>query len=149
EPADRIWRETYSIAGTAGETYHARRGIELTSVPDYGGLRWHPACPWGGGGTRACVVARVTGTVTRGPPGSPRRPVNGDMARTLGAMRGCVIRLWPDELVTTGLVIGEGVELCSRRRRASAIAARSCSPRGPAAVPPTWPTSRCSRTLRR
>src|SRR5262249_59916346 len=30
--------------------------------------------------------------------------------RTLGAMAGCVIRLWPDDVIATGLVLGEGVE---------------------------------------
>ena len=49
ELAERIWRETCSIAGTAGESYLNRRGIEIAAVPDYGGLRWHPRCPWGGG----------------------------------------------------------------------------------------------------
>src|SRR5262249_30963569 len=30
--------------------------------------------------------------------------------RTLGAVAGCVIRLWPDDAVGAGLVLGEGVE---------------------------------------
>jgi putative DNA primase/helicase len=29
---------------------------------------------------------------------------------SLGPTAGCVLRLWPDELVTLGLVIGEGLE---------------------------------------
>jgi hypothetical protein len=29
---------------------------------------------------------------------------------SLGPTSGCVMRLWPDEFVTTGLVIGEGIE---------------------------------------
>src|SRR5262249_55213761 len=36
--------------------------------------------------------------------------VDGGKPKTLGPMRGCVIRLWPDEDVTTHLVLGEGVE---------------------------------------
>jgi hypothetical protein len=29
---------------------------------------------------------------------------------TLGAITGCVVRLWPDESVEQGLVLGEGIE---------------------------------------
>jgi hypothetical protein len=84
-------------------------GGEL-AVPDYGGLRWHPRCPWGARETLPCIVSRFTDAVTGEPRGIHRRPVDGQMARTLGSMRGCVIRLWPDGAVTTGLIIGEGIE---------------------------------------
>jgi hypothetical protein len=109
ETADRIWRQSYNIAGTAGEAYLVRRGIVLADVPNFGGLRWHPNCPWEGG-TAACVLARFTDAITAEPRGIWRRPINGEKPKTLGPMRGCVIRLWPDEDVTSGLVIGEGVE---------------------------------------
>src|SRR5262249_13796042 len=46
EAAARIWKETYPIAGTAGWDYFVRRGIDLSSVPDHGRLRWHLRCPW-------------------------------------------------------------------------------------------------------
>jgi AAA domain len=51
EAAARIWRQSCSIAGTAGEVYFNRRKIDLAVVPDYGGLRFHPRCPWNGNGT--------------------------------------------------------------------------------------------------
>jgi putative DNA primase/helicase len=110
ELAAQIWRESYPIAGTAGEIYLARRGIDLAAVPDYGGLRFHPRCPWGGGETMPCVVARFTDTLNGEPRAIHRRPIDGRITRSLGPVRGCVIRLWPDDAVTTGLVIGEGVE---------------------------------------
>jgi hypothetical protein len=103
------WRETQPIVGTAGETYLLKRGIDITLLPDFGGLRWHPRCPWEGGAT-PCIIARFTDAVTGEPRGIWRRPIDGQTPRTLGAMKGCVIRLWPDEAVTTGLVTGEGVE---------------------------------------
>ena len=109
EIAKRIWRETVDIEGTPGEAYFARRGIPLNEVPNLAGLRWHPRCPWEGG-TAPCVVGRFTDSVTGEPRGIWRRPIDGDKPKSLGPMRGCVIRLWPDESVTTGLVIGEGVE---------------------------------------
>jgi hypothetical protein len=110
EAAARIWRQSCSIAGTAGEAYFNRRKIDLAVVPDYGGLRFHPRCPWNGNGTMPCVVARYTDTITGAPCGIWRRPISGEMARTLGTTKRCVIRLWPDDAVTTGLVIGEGIE---------------------------------------
>src|SRR5262249_43274015 len=82
--------------------------IELATVPDHGGLRFHPRCPWQNGETMPCVVARFTDALTGEPGGIHRRPINSDMARSLGRTKGCVIRLWPDELVTPGLVLGEG-----------------------------------------
>jgi hypothetical protein len=109
EQADRIWRESFNITATAGETYFLRRGIALDEVPDFGGLRWHPKCPWEGG-TAPCVLARFTDAVTAAPRGIWRRPIDGGKPKTLGPMRGCVIRLWRDCDVTNGLVIGEGVE---------------------------------------
>lgn len=30
--------------------------------------------------------------------------------KMLGPSNGCVVRLWPDEAITTGLVLGEGIE---------------------------------------
>jgi putative DNA primase/helicase len=109
EIAAQIWKETASIVATAGEAYLAKRGIPLNNVPSYGGLRWHPKCPWHKG-TTPCIVARFTDAVTGEPRGIWRRPINGEKPRTLGPMGGCVIRLWPDENVESGLVIGEGVE---------------------------------------
>jgi Toprim domain len=107
--ADQIWRQSYNITGTAGEAYLTCRGIALDDVPNFGGLRWHPNCPWEGG-TAPCVLARFTDAITGEPRGIWRRPINGAKPKTLGPMGGCVIRLWPDEDVTTGLVLGEGVE---------------------------------------
>jgi len=108
ELAVKTWRETIPIAGTAGERYLRKRGIEIASVPDYGGLRWHPRCIWEGGAI-PCVIARFT-DITGEPGGIHRRPINGEMARSLGRTKGCVVRLWPDEEITNGLVIGEGIE---------------------------------------
>jgi phage/plasmid primase-like uncharacterized protein len=109
EAADRIWRQSNGILGSPGEIYFSQRGLDLDEAPDAGGLRWHPKCPWEGT-IRPCVVARFTDALTNEPRGIWRRPVDGGKPKSLGPSRGCVIRLWPDENVTTGLVIGEGVE---------------------------------------
>jgi hypothetical protein len=109
--ADAIWREAVPIADTPGEDYLALRGIDLDDVPDRGGLRFHSHCPWGNG-RQPCIVARFTHAVTGAPLGIHRRPISipGAKPMSLGPISGGVIRLWPDEEVTTGLVIGEGVE---------------------------------------
>jgi phage/plasmid primase-like uncharacterized protein len=109
--ADAIWREAKPIADTAGEAYLLNRGIVLDEVPDRGALRYHPFCPFDGG-LQACIVARYTKTLTGVPLGIHRRPIHlvGTTPKAFGSTIGGVIRLWPDEDVSTGLVIGEGVE---------------------------------------
>jgi putative DNA primase/helicase len=95
---------------TAGEAYLHKRGIDIAAVPDHGGLRWHPRTPWGRGKTTGCIISRFTDIVTGEPRGIHRRPIDGQKPLTLGTMRGCVVRLWPDEQVTIGLVLAEGIE---------------------------------------
>jgi putative DNA primase/helicase len=107
--AAAIWNEATPIAGTVGEAYLAKRGIMLDDVPDRGGLRWHAKCRWGTG-TAPCVVARFTDAISAEPRGIWRRPLAGEKPKSLGPTSGCVIRLWPDDSVELGLVLGEGVE---------------------------------------
>jgi phage/plasmid primase-like uncharacterized protein len=108
-----IWRAAVPIAGTDGAAYLASRGIAMDEVPDHGGLRFHHACPYGRDGTVPAVVARYSDIVTGMPRGIHRRAiVTGTTPKTmsLGPVRGAAVRLWPDEDVTQGLVIGEGIE---------------------------------------
>jgi hypothetical protein len=110
--ADEIWKASVPIVGTPGAVYLASRGIALDRASNHGGLRWHPRCPLGDSSDyEPCVLVRYTDAITGEPRGIRRRPVRqGEKARTLGPMGGCVIRLWPDEDVTQGLCIGEGLE---------------------------------------
>jgi hypothetical protein len=129
ELVDRIWRQAGPIAGSPGASYFRGRGIDIEQLPDFGGLRWHPRCPWEGG-TACCIIARFTDAITAEPRGIWRRPIGrGHKPRTLGPMKRCVIRLWPDEAVTTGLVLGEGVE--------TVLAASQIEFRG-TLLQPTW-----------
>jgi phage/plasmid primase-like uncharacterized protein len=107
--AEQAWQEASLTPAPPAIDYLARRGISLDDLPESGGLRWHPACPWELG-TKACVMARYTDTVTGEPRGIWRRPITGEKPKTLGPMGGCVIRLWPDDAINEGLVIGEGIE---------------------------------------
>jgi hypothetical protein len=106
--AEQIWGQTTQLAPEA-MAYFERRGIPIDEVPEHGGLRWHPSCPWEGG-TKPCVIGRYTTAVDNEPRGIWRRPIDGTKPKALGPTAGCVIRLWPDDAVETGLVLGEGVE---------------------------------------
>jgi hypothetical protein len=127
QQAEAIWREAVAIADrrrsyrdelkesvaiveTPGINYLAERGITLDDVPEFGGLRFHPRCPWGQI-TLPCIVARFTDALTNAPLGIHRRRIDSrDKPLSLGPISGGVIRLWPDEHVAEGLVIGEGIE---------------------------------------
>jgi phage/plasmid primase-like uncharacterized protein len=108
EQADTIWQAS-SILGPDATSYFTRRGINIDDVPDHGGLRFHPRCPWQGGSTPA-IVGRFTTALGNEPCGIWRRLITGEKPKTLGPMAACVIRLWPDEAVEQGLVVGEGIE---------------------------------------
>jgi CHC2 zinc finger/Toprim domain len=108
ELAGEIWRATQPL-GPEAIAYFANRGIDVDQVPEHGGLRFHTHCRWNGG-TTPCIVGRFTTAISNIPRGIWRRPITGEKPMTLGPMGGCVIRLWPDEEVKLGLVLGEGVE---------------------------------------
>ena len=124
QQVERICNEAVPIEGTPGAVFFCEREIDIALVPDFGSLRWHPKCPWGSDDTAPCIVARFTDAITGEPRGIWRRPIDGREPKSmaLGPMAGCVIRLWPDDAITTGLVLGEGVEttlaaaLCVRHR---------------------------------
>jgi hypothetical protein len=105
---DRLWTQTVPLPSEA-IAYFARRGISLDDVPEQGGLRFHPRCPFDGQAL-PCIVARFTDTIIGAPGGIWRRPITGEKPKTVGPMKGHVIRLWPDDAVEQGLTIGEGVE---------------------------------------
>jgi phage/plasmid primase-like uncharacterized protein len=106
--ADEIWRAATPL-GSDAVAYFAKRGIDINAVPEHGGLRFHQRC-WWEGRTAACIIGRFTTAISNEPRGIWRRPISGEKPKSLGPMAGCVLRLWPDEVVEQGLVLGEGVE---------------------------------------
>jgi Toprim domain/Zinc-binding domain of primase-helicase len=112
EQADAIWRASSPLMRDA-INYFAQRRINIGDAPEHGGLRFHVRCPWRGG-TAPAIVGRFTTALSNEPRGIWRRPISGEKPKTLGPMAGCVIRLWPDEAVEQGLVLGEGVETVLR-----------------------------------
>ncbi len=118
-----IWGEATHLDGTQGLTYYANRGVDIGQLPKriHTALRWHGLCPWEQG-RHGCIIALMTDAITGAPKAIHRTAVSPQGQKIgrkmLGRSAGCVIRLWPDDEVTTGLVIGEGIEtvLCAATR---------------------------------
>jgi hypothetical protein len=113
--AEGIWRRTQPLGGSLGETYLLYRGCILP--PADGDLRFlaptdrHPPT----------LCARVTNAETNAPQtlhftrlaSDGRGKAGGDCDKLLLSghrKRGGVVRLWPNEAVTCGLAIAEGIE---------------------------------------
>jgi hypothetical protein len=121
--AARLWRECQVIVpGSVAATYLEGRACALPH-PD-GDLRWHPTLPYPlSGRTFPALVAKVTDAITgegltvhrtwMAADGSGKAPVEKPRLLWPGLPKaGGVVRLWPDEEVSTGLLIGEGIETC-------------------------------------
>jgi hypothetical protein len=110
-----IWSVSRPLRGTPALVYLQSRGISLQKLPEGIGeaLRWHPSCPWEGG-RHGAMVPLMTDAITGEPRAIHRTAITsqGQKAgkKMLGPSGGCVVRLWPDETVTTGIVLGEGIE---------------------------------------
>lgn len=119
EPA-RLWQRCAPIIpGTVAAVYLERRGCALPH-PD-GDLRWLPALRHPSGAVLPALVALVTDAVTAEPMTLHRTWLRQDGAgkAELDRVRllwpglpkgGGVVRLWPDEEVTMGLGVAEGIE---------------------------------------
>jgi putative DNA primase/helicase len=112
--AAALWRKAVPIVDTVAERYLARRGIVGLPVGVDGAvLRFHPACPFGDKRV-SCMLAIMRDIRTDEPRAiyrtalTPTAEKIGRMA--LGPKTGAAVKLSPDEHVTQGLAIGEGVE---------------------------------------
>jgi hypothetical protein len=111
----RIWHEARPIMGTPAAVYLASRGVDLGRLPQglAEALRWHPSCPWEDG-KHGAMIGLMTDATTCAPKAIHRTAITPQGKKVekkmLGPVAGCIIRLWPDETVTTGLVLGEGIE---------------------------------------
>ena len=110
-----MWKRSIPILGSIAERYLRHRHCVLP--PADGDLRFLPASEQ----HQDTMVARITDAYTAAPISLHFTPLNPDMThgerKLLGGHRkkGGVIRLWPDEAVTHGLAIAEGIEtsLCA------------------------------------
>jgi len=109
----QLWSESVDAGGTAVEKYVASRQLRL---PDRHQevLRFHPSCPFGKDTRHPCMLALYRDIRTNEAKAIHRTALTPDGKKIdrkfLGPVDGCAIKLTPDEDVTEGLTIGEGVE---------------------------------------
>lgn len=115
-----IWKASEAITeGTVAASYLLARRCVLP--PSYGDLRWHPSHKHGPSGyTGAALVALLTDVQTNEPRSLHFTWIQADGSKAdvqpprllLGGHRkaGTVCRLWPDDEVTVGLGVAEGIE---------------------------------------
>jgi CHC2 zinc finger/Toprim domain len=129
-----IWDQATPISGTLAQKYLADvRGINISALPSGAdeALRFHPDCPFNGGGRHPCLVALMRNAMTDEPSGIHRTALAADGSkidrRMLG--RGGVVKLWP---AGPQLVVGEGLE--------TTLAAATRVPYRGAPLRPAWAT---------
>ncbi len=111
-----LWRNCHPLSGVALSYLRARH---CRIPPEAGHLRWHPALKHPSGYPGPALVALITDVATRehlslhrtwitptgkAPLDTPRLPLWNH------STKGGCIRLWPDDDVTYGLGIAEGIE---------------------------------------
>jgi putative DNA primase/helicase len=126
EAALNIWRQSVDPRGTIVEDYLRSRRLELPDEAADESIRFHAACPFNSERFPA-MICLVRNIVTNEPQGIHRTALapdgtavkrNGKTFRmTLGPVKDGAIKLDPDEDVTQGLCIGEGVETCLAGRQ--------------------------------
>ena len=108
-----IWKASVPLIGSPGESYLRARKITKLPPGIEHALRFHSYCPFDGA-RRPCVVALFRDVLTNEPKAIHRiAPINGGPKAermSFGPKSGCAVKLWSDEAVEQGLVIGEGIE---------------------------------------
>ncbi len=122
-----LWQEARQIGGTVAERYLVGRGIVLTADAFAAhALRFHPACPFrldSGETVRLPTMLGIMTNIETGEfqgvhrtalqaDGNGKARVRGldEAKKMLGSSKGACVRLSPDDAVTTGLAIAEGIE---------------------------------------
>lgn len=109
----RLWGEARDAKGTLAERYLAGRGLELDDRSREA-LRFHPSCPFGKGTRHPCMIALYRDLRTDKPVAIQRTALTAEGEKIdrmmAGPVAGTAVKLDPDEEVTLGLVVAEGVE---------------------------------------
>jgi putative DNA primase/helicase len=112
--AREIWHEAVDPRGTIVENYLAGRQLVLPECAAGYALRYHPGCPWEDSRAPAMVAAFRSIANDRAVIGIHRTaltPQGEKIGRKmLGPARDAAIMLDPDEAVSSGLVVCEGIE---------------------------------------
>lgn len=110
------WAASVGLRGTIGEQYLLARGCPLP--PEDSDLRFHPHLRHSPSDTCGpALLALISDAQTSRPLGLHRTWIAADGSKPLtpakmilGGKQGGVVRLWPDDFVTAGLGIAEGIE---------------------------------------
>lgn len=126
EPALRRWRQAFEPRGTLVEAYLGNRCLELPGEAANEAIRFHPGCQFGSDRFPA-MVCLVRNIITNEPQAIHRTALapdgtairrDGKTVRMSFGPVGCgAIKLDPDENVTQGICIGEGIETCLAGRQ--------------------------------
>jgi phage/plasmid primase-like uncharacterized protein len=116
-----LWRAARDPRGTIVEAYLRSRGLDLPDEAAGDAIRFHPHCPFGEARHPAmiCLVRNIVSNEPQAihrtaltPDGTAIKHDDKTFRLTLGPTAGGAIKLDPDEDVTMGLTIGEGLETC-------------------------------------
>lgn len=113
--ASGIWKASGPFAWSLAHSYLSGRlcGFPIPgAVLDGGALRWSAGAHKDFPGSVGCMVALMTDAETAKPTGIHRTFLNAagqKLGRKMLGTKG-VVRLWPDDAVTLGLSLGEGIE---------------------------------------
>jgi hypothetical protein len=130
-----IWTSAQPLIGSIAERYlDETRHVDITKLPDdiHRSLRFHPACVFGPGVYRPCLIALMRDPLTDEPVGIQRIALEdrgGTIVKLDRRMLGHagVVKIWP---VGTQLVLGEGLE--------TVLAAATRIPYAGAPLTPAW-----------
>ncbi|MHB2166083.1 DUF7146 domain-containing protein [Alsobacter sp. R-9] len=114
----RLWDSAVSPTGTLVEAYLAGRRLELDPAVARGVLRFHPGVPWRDDAGEVVRVPAMVGLMRDALTDEPRAvhvtaltPDGRKIGKRMrGAAGGAVVKLDPDEAVTMGLGVAEGIE---------------------------------------
>lgn len=113
ERALAIWDQSQDIAGTVAAKYLQSRALILPNRTAGNALRFHPNCPFSNE-RHPAMVALLRDILTNEPQAIHRTALTPSGAKIgrkfLGSNSGAAVKLSPDEEVTLGLAIGEGIE---------------------------------------
>lgn len=122
-----LWQESIDPRGTLVERYLKSRALELPDEAALEAIRFHPDCSFEYGERFPAMICLVRNIVTNEPQAIHRTALAADgtaikrdgktFRKSLGAIAGGAIKIDPDEDVTQGLCIGEGVETCLAGRQ--------------------------------
>jgi putative DNA primase/helicase len=129
-----IWGQGVDPRGTLAERYLASRKLVIPTEAAVEALRFHPNC-WFGKEKFPALIALIRNIKTNEPQGIQRTALHLDGAAvkrngktfrmTLGPMGGGAIKIDPDEHVTQGLCVGEGLESTLAGRQSGYVPAWS------------------------